>query len=51
MNLLVSEPATKIFDFGTCTAGDLQDIQIPLDMEVLFCRVTPSCLEHAVTYQ
>ncbi|KAF5836189.1 S-adenosyl-L-methionine-dependent methyltransferase [Dunaliella salina] len=33
-NVLVSEPASKILDLGTCTAEDLQDVVIPLDLEV-----------------
>uniref|UniRef100_A0A7S3VRI5 type I protein arginine methyltransferase n=2 Tax=Dunaliella tertiolecta TaxID=3047 RepID=A0A7S3VRI5_DUNTE len=33
-NVLVSDPASKILDLGTCTAEDLQDVVIPLDLEV-----------------
>eukprot|EP00967_Tisochrysis_lutea_P110838 scaffold173763_cov18-Tisochrysis_lutea.AAC.1 len=32
-NVLVSDPASKILDLGTCTAEDLQDVVIPLDLE------------------
>lgn len=42
-NILVSDCATKVFDFATMKEDELHDISIPLNLTVGECALQPPC--------